>query len=352
MLLRGGILAVVTIIIFTISSIAVVNPVQAHFTLGQLTGTYRFHELDFDPHVSGVVGYVWPGGGQNAYLGSSNLASDNLSPGYQTPYPCVSAGEPTGNGGRAGSNGNPSGCLPQDAPSSSWYQLEGSAYAPFGAVLADSTGDLIFALNATAHTNPGGCAVPAGTCLDQIGANGPGDRLGWSGVTIFLPPGFTMPTMDGSNVVTTVTNSYANIQVYKVSPYDRYAPGWTAVNIWTDGGESAASQQSCSTGSGNSCTYYNHQFINFTSEGEWYYFRINGVTAPNVAGRYFFKILLSGDSNYLAGPEGIATNSTASVNYVHGNPPELQPHFHPRARSQALLVKREVGLRNRRRPVR
>src|SRR5208282_1017313 len=305
MLLRGGILAVVTIIIFTISSFAVVNPVQAHFTLGQLTGTYRFHELDFDPHVSGVVGYVWPGGGQNAYLGSSNLASDNLSPGYQTPYPCVSAGEPTGNGGRAGSNGNPSGCLPQDAPSSSWYQLEGSAYAPFGAVLADSTGDLIFALNATAHTNPGGCAV-GGNCPDL----GPGDRLGWSGITIFLPPGFTMPTMDGSNVVTTITNSYANIQVYKVSPYDRYAPGWTAVNIWTDGGESS----NPNGGSGaTSVTYNNHQFLNFTSLGEWYYFRINQVTAPSVAGRYFFKMLLTGDSNYIAGAEGTAANATASI---------------------------------------
>jgi len=328
-----GILAVVTIVIFTISSFAVANPVQAHFTLGQLTGTYRFHELDFDPHVSGVVGYVWPGGGQNAYTGSSNYASDNLSPGYQTPYPCVSGGEPTGNGGRAGSNGNPSGCIPQGAPSSSWYQLEGSAYAPFGAVLADSTGDLIFALNATAHTNPGGCAAN-GNCPDQASTLGPGDRLGWSGVTLFLPPGFTLPTMDGSNVVTTITNSYANIQVYRVSPYDRYAPGWTAVNIWTDGGQSAVNNANL--------PYYNHQFINFTSLGEWYYVRINGVTAPSVAGRYFFKMLLSGDSNYLAGPEGIATNSTASVNYVNSIPAEAPTQFIPTANWPVLLVKGEI----------
>src|SRR5208282_3339141 len=199
------------------------------------------------------------------------------------------------------------------------------------------------------HTNPGGCAVSV-TCSDQLDTN-PSDRLGWSGVTIFLPPGFTLPTMDGSNVVTTMTNSYANIQVYKVSPYDRYAPGWTAVNIWTDGGESAASQQSCSTGSGNSCTYYNHQFINFTSEGEWYYFRINGVTAPNVAGRYFFKILLSGDSNYLAGPEGIATNSTASIcstgadcadNFFFNNIGEAPTQFIPTQNWPVLLVKAEI----------
>ena len=38
--------------------------------------------------------------------------------------------------------------------------------------------------------------------------------------------------------------------------------------------------------------YYNHQFINFTHAAEWYYVRVNGVTAPSVAGRYFFKIAL------------------------------------------------------------
>ena len=36
--------------------------------------------------------------------------------------------------------------------------------------------------------------------------------------------------------------------------------------------------------------YYSHQAINFTSAGEWYYVRINGVLAPSIAGRYFFKM--------------------------------------------------------------
>jgi len=270
--------------IFFLSMFATAIPVQAHFTLGDLTGTYRYHANDFDPHVPGVIGYVWPGGGQNAYSGFPNFANVNSGPGYQSPYP---GGKP---GATPGFSGN--------APSSSWYQLEGDAYAPFGAVLAGSTGDLIFALNATANSCPGG-VTQQGSC-----ANNPNNRLGWSGLTIFLPPGFTMSTMDGSNVVTTVTNSYANIQVWQVSPYDRYAPGWTAVNVWVDGGQNAAKN------GGNS--YYNHQFLNFTSAGEWYYFRINKVTAPAIAGRYFFKMLLSGDSNYLAGPEGTARNSTAS----------------------------------------
>ncbi len=276
--------ALFVIAIFIFSMFVVVNPVQAHFTLGDLTGTFRYHLNDFDPHVSGVIGYVWPGGGQNTWGGSPNFASVNNAPGYQSPYP---GQKPPA---IAGQNqfGN--------APSSSWYQLEGDAYAPFGAVLTNSTGDLIFALNATADSCPGGSA--------QQGPCDPTDRLGWSGVTIFLPPGFTMPTMDGSNVVTTITNSYANTQVWTVSPYDRYAPGWTAVTVWVDGGQNAVKYGSNS--------YYNHQYLNFTRAGEWYYFRINQVTAPATAGRYFFKMLLSGDSNYLAGPEGTARNSTAS----------------------------------------
>ena len=127
-----------TIAIFIISTLAVVNPVAAHFTLGDLSGSYRYHGNDFDPHVqlgNGVVGYVWPGGGQNALSGFPNFANVNNAPGYQSPYP----------GGFPGAVGGTSG----NAPSSSWYQLQGDAYAPFGAVLAGSTGDLIFAINST-----------------------------------------------------------------------------------------------------------------------------------------------------------------------------------------------------------
>jgi hypothetical protein len=40
-----------------------------------------------------VIGYVWPGGGQNAYDGFPNVAGANLAPGYQSPYP---GGNPTG----------------------------------------------------------------------------------------------------------------------------------------------------------------------------------------------------------------------------------------------------------------
>jgi len=82
--------AVLTIAIFAVSIFAVVNPVLAHFTLGNLTGAYRYHANDFDPHVgrgNGVIGYVWPGAGLNTYNGFPNFATVNQPPGYQSPYP-------------------------------------------------------------------------------------------------------------------------------------------------------------------------------------------------------------------------------------------------------------------------
>jgi len=55
--------------------------------------------------------------------------------------------------------------------------------------------------------------------------------------------------------------------------------------------------------------YYDHQGIDFTSAGEWYYIRINGVLAPSIAGRYFFKIFLGAVSLGLA---SIAAGGTPS----------------------------------------
>jgi len=117
-----------TIAVFLIGTFAIILPAQAHFTLGNLSGTSPYDTNNFDPHVAGPIGYVWPGSGENAYAGLPNTATDTLNPGYQSPYP----------------RGNPPG-----APSKSWYQLEGATYAPFGAVLTNSTGDLVFGLNAT-----------------------------------------------------------------------------------------------------------------------------------------------------------------------------------------------------------
>ena len=301
--------AALTITIFVISTLAIVGPVQASFTLGNLTGTYRYHANDFDPHVAGPIGYVWPGGGQNAYSGSLNTASASLSPGYQSPYP----------------GGNPPG-----APDQSWYQLESNAYSPFGAVLTGSTGDLIFALNATCnpnHWDPTDAAA-GGACSSEYTANNGvhtgeiqtslASNLGWDSWAILIPPEFTVP--DSSQVVSTLSNDYNAYTVTKLGPNDRFAPGWTLVMLTADGAATAS---------------YNHQYINFTDSGEWYYARINGVTAPTTAGRYFFKMVLADTltSYYGVGPTLSGPDESPAENPTTWVPPQNWP---------VMLVKGEV----------
>jgi len=278
--------ATLTIAIFLISTFAIVVPAQAHFTLGNLSGTSPYAFNNFDPHVLGPIGYVWPGSGQCAYDGFPNQASDNCAPGYQAPYP----------------GGNP-----PNAPSNSWYQLEGDTYAPFGAVLTNSTGDLIFALNATGTPDTWSTYSPklAGTA-------------GWEWWYILIPPEFSIP--DASQITSTLSDQGNAIQVWHLGPYDRYAPGYTLVAVAADGavdasGAGGSSTANCPTGDTGIC-YYNHQFINFTSAGEWYYVRINGVTAPSVAGRYFFKMFLGdASSRFGVGPTipGSGLNSNVWV---------------------------------------
>jgi hypothetical protein len=145
-----------------------------------------------------------------------------------------------------------------------------------------------------------------------------------------IPPGFTVP--DASQVVTSFTNDYSGILVTKASPDDRWAPGWTVIYIITDAGQSAAPNAL-------QTVYYNHQRIQFTGNGEWYYVRVNGVKAPAEAGRYFFKILLgSGCDSYLGGPEGTNTAVPWSGDTCGMSPTQ----FVPTQNWPVLLVKGEI----------
>ena len=154
--------------------------------------------------------------------------------------------------------------------------------------------------------------------------NGNGGRCRWSGIQLALPPGFTVPGPE--QVVTSFTNDYSGIWVDKIGPYDRYVPGWTVITMFADAGCSGQGSASTACTGGASKVYYNHQYIDFTSAGEWYYIRINGVTAPTVAGRYFFKVLLYGDSDIV----GQAATGEAFTQFI---PTENWP---------VMLVKGEI----------
>jgi hypothetical protein len=202
--------------------------------------------------------------------------------------------------------------------------LEGDTYAPFGAILAGSTGDLIFAINATACTTQG--AEPTGPTTCNVGGRFTGR---WDGIDILLPPGFAIP--GSPQIVSTITNDYSGIAVARISPSDRYAPGWTVVQILADAGMDANAPLGT--------TYYDHQGIDFTTAGEWYYIRINGVLAPSVAGRYFFKILLEDGTRSICDVFGHEQGTGSGTG---GLPGGSCSEFIPTQNWPVLLVKGEI----------
>jgi hypothetical protein len=163
-------------------------------------------------------------------------------------------------------------------------------------------------------------------------------------MAIYLPPGFTVP--DASQVVTSFTNDYSgtgNPIIVRASPYDRYGPGDAVIYIYADAAvdapSGAVSIAACTANPAvlNSCgAYYQHQYIQFTNLGEWYYVRINGVRAPSTAGKYFFKIFLGNFlSNTLGGEEGVNQAKSNSVLLS-------QSQFVPTENWPVMLVKGEV----------
>jgi hypothetical protein len=118
-----------------------------------------------------------------------------------------------------------------------------------------------------------------------------------------------------------------------------------------DAGQTSNTQSSSSAAGFGGPAYYNHQFIDFTTKGEWYYVRINGVTAPFVAGRYFFKILLySSNTPSIGGQEGTAGIIQPGINcgsdYTASKGPgaafESCSQFIPTQNWPVLLVKGEI----------
>jgi len=244
--------------IISILIIDLVSPVFAHTTIGNLTSTqpyYRSNDHELNPtntfgtaHVPGPLGYVWPGAGFNFYTGGTGF------PGYQSPFQNYE--EP--------------------------LQVAGNSYSPEGAILTstpqhDNVGDLIFAINLSQPT-------------EYITPENPTPRFSYSDITLYIPAplvdkhgqltqdgfeptgGINWDSGDSSNIITTLTADYGSIFVGRADTNDPFAPGWWSIRI-------------TASGSG----------IIFTPEREWrewYYIRVNQLRAPDIAGRYVFKIFL------------------------------------------------------------
>ena len=240
---RGAVLILLCTILAQIAPLAF-----AHYTLGRQTGSSPFRLRDFDipGHVPGVTGYVWPGAGlplldpTNALVRGNDDPFTAFPPGYQSPFT------------RFGS------------PTFQPTQELGNSYSPFGAILTSTSdhpdlGDLILAINFT-------CPEAGCTTIKR--------DLNFSNIAIYIPPEF-QPSVDWanndtSNVLTTITNNYQKIKVHQAGTTDAFGPNWWVVFV-----------------SGNI------DFLKGEAFSEWYYFRLNAMIAPTIAGRYFFKIFIN-----------------------------------------------------------
>jgi len=267
-------------------------PAYAHTTLGNLTGSspFRLNDNELNPgntvvgdHVPGPLGYVWPGSGLDTYSGVPSNP-----PGYQSPFTTYE--DPT--------------------------QLAGNAYAPEGAILTstvdhDNVGDLIFAIN---FSQPQ-------AYLSQLGAQKP--NFSYGTIAIYIPApvfdktgalvqdgfqpagGINWDNGENTNVVTSITDNYGGIFVTRADQSDPFEPGSWILYITAPN---------------------NVTFTAARNWDEWYYIRINQMRAPQVAGRYFFKMFL-GD-HYPVRSQGTPPNLISSTMPVENWP--------------VLLVKGEV----------
>ena len=161
-----------------------------------------------------------------------------------------------------------------------------------GTLLAGSIKDLVFTINTQ------------GTTL-------------WDKIAIYIPPGFTIPWAEPM-----MPTERPLIQVLKALQSDRYGPGWGVVYVSADAityGDAGISPDS-----------FQNPVIVITADKGSYYIRINRVTAPCVAGRYFFKVaLFNSEASYSIRGED-TTDSIGPSRFV---PPENWP---------VMLVKGEI----------
>jgi hypothetical protein len=134
-------------------------------------------------------------------------------------------------------------------------------WVPYGTVLTGLTGDLMFTIKTqqSHQTDFDSSAGDSHNIADTCDA-----------VVIYIPPGFIVPP---THAISTTSGAAMRSRVFKASPCDRYGPGWTAVYISAD----AAGSDNAKLGP----AFFSNPLTTFL---------IKGVTAPSVAGKYFFKI--------------------------------------------------------------
>ncbi|MEM2122141.1 MAG: carboxypeptidase-like regulatory domain-containing protein [Candidatus Bathyarchaeia archaeon] len=245
------IIAAFMVALFVLGAALSAAPSWAHTTLGMQTdgsdpnGMYRIHDVDTNfGHVPGVTGYVFPGGGKDWYAGIIPPLGPEY-PGYQSPWTNY----------------------PPNAPYMTWWQLRGTSYAPFGAILTSTEdtqniGDLIFAINFTTEGIPVDFEPPWGTA-----------NYNYTKLTIYIPPEFVPVEVDWEagatdNIISTIPGE--DISVKRADVKDPFGPSWWVISIEGD-----------------------IKFLEAHNYEEWYYVRVNSVAAPLIAGRYFFKMFLN-----------------------------------------------------------
>jgi len=293
-------------------------PVSAHFTMGNHQATYPFRTNHFDPHVQGLIGYVFPGSGLFTAGAPGWYTGSGTYPGYQSPWPYWTGGV-----------NNP---WPTQGPMG-WYQLDANNYAPFGAILTSTIkagtpfttmwkanrwasdnptiesleiehavkGDMILAFNITASQK-----------LAWFQAHGNWFSVNFTLAETLIPPEFSVG-LSRRNVVTSFTNNYDNIEISTRNREDyMYGPYWRRLRIYTDTSFAGAfASDEFSLGKmddmpdpmlapngpfqfspwkalGN-ITFTIRPDGSGTYADEWYYIRINDMTAPTIAGAYMFK---------------------------------------------------------------
>jgi hypothetical protein len=301
----------VSLFILSVALIAV--PVSAHTTLGRLTGTppeYRIRDSEVNPnHVPGPISYVWPGGGKDWWTGSIP-AYTGEPPGYQSPW----------------------GRYPANPPTSTWWQLRGNAYAPFGAIITsmedhENVGDLVFAIKFWPYD------VAPGTPDGGVAHTFDKDEYRYWSVYIYVPPEFDL---SNSNVYATFEGGAGDpcaiCEGFERDPStdqhiadvrDPFGPGWWILRV---PGPLVFNVNTDIDGDG-------------AGYDETYYVRLNNVVAPKIAGRYVFKIFMN-DTFPLANVA--AADGTINPNLPEGDIGGIMTSTMPVENWPIILVKGEI----------